>query len=176
MKYHILNLICTKTNQYFKDSYSQVGEILSVWHVERVVQFYIHWFKILILLTLSVGYSQSKSMPLKPYCFANLTILSASFALEFALFTTCKYKLWNVLWARSDGMLSPSSLRYNQCTYVQSLDMRQDSGNGITTGHGLVGPGIKSQWGWDFPHPSRWDLGPTQPPATGAWSWPPNPI
>jgi hypothetical protein len=77
-------------------------------------------------------------MPLKPYCFAKLTILSASFALEAALFTTCKYKLWNVLWAGSDGMLSPSWLRYSQCTYVFSLD----SIGGQVTSDGLDGPGI----------------------------------
>jgi hypothetical protein len=49
--------------------------------------------------------------------------------------------------------------------------------------YGLDGPGIKSTWGRDFPHPSR----PTQPPIhsvpilfpggkTGwTWSWPPTP-
>jgi len=40
----------------------------------------------------------------------------------------------------------------------------RDSSVGIATRFGLDGPGIKSQWGRDFPHPSRPDLGPTQPP------------
>jgi len=66
-----------------------VDEIISVLHEERVILFYIHWFnRLILLLTLSVGYSQSKSMPLNPYCSAKLTILFASCALEAALFTT----------------------------------------------------------------------------------------
>jgi hypothetical protein len=32
---------------------------------------------------------------------------------------------------------------------------------------GLDGPEIESQWGRDFPHPSRPSLGPTQPPIQG---------
>jgi hypothetical protein len=35
---------------------------------------------------------------------------------------------------------------------------------GIATRYGLDGPGIESQWGRDFPQPSRPVLGPTQPP------------
>jgi hypothetical protein len=34
-----------------------------------------------------------------------------------------------------------------------------------STGYGLDGPGIKSQWGRDFSHTSRPALGPTQPPV-----------
>jgi hypothetical protein len=35
----------------------------------------------------------------------------------------------------------------------------------ITTGYGLDGPGIESQWGRDFLRLSRPALGSTQPPA-----------
>jgi hypothetical protein len=35
----------------------------------------------------------------------------------------------------------------------------------IATGYGLVGPGIESRWGRDFPHLSKPALGPTQPPV-----------
>ena len=43
--------------------------------------------------------------------------------------------------------------------------MGRDSAVGIATRYWLDGPGIESRWGRDFPHPSRPDLGPTQPPA-----------
>jgi len=36
---------------------------------------------------------------------------------------------------------------------------------GIATAYGLDGPGIESRLGRDFPHLSRPDLGPTQPPV-----------
>jgi hypothetical protein len=37
----------------------------------------------------------------------------------------------------------------------------RDSAVGIATRSGLDGPGIESQWGRAFPHPSRPALGPT---------------
>jgi len=42
-----------------------------------------------------------------------------------------------------------------------------DSSVGIATRYGLDGPGIKSRWGRDFPHPSRPAPGPTPPPVQG---------
>ena len=45
---------------------------------------------------------------------------------------------------------------------------------GTATRYRLDGPGIKSQWGWDFPHQSRLAPGHTQPPvhctvSAGTW-------
>jgi hypothetical protein len=59
---------------------------------------------------------------------------------------------------------------------------------GTATGHKLDGPGMESQWGRDFPHPSRPVLECTQPPiqwvrgllpggkAAEAWHDPPPPL
>jgi hypothetical protein len=41
----------------------------------------------------------------------------------------------------------------------------RDSVVGIATRYGLVGPGIESRWGRDFPHLSRPSPRPTQPPV-----------
>ena len=40
-----------------------------------------------------------------------------------------------------------------------------DGSVGIATGYELDGPGFKSRWGRDFPHPSRPALEPNQPPV-----------
>jgi len=39
-----------------------------------------------------------------------------------------------------------------------------ESVDGIATGYGLDGQGVKSWWGRDFLYPSSLALGPTQPP------------
>jgi hypothetical protein len=65
--------------------------------------------------------------------------------------------------------------------------MGRDTSVGIATSYVRDGPGIESQWGLHFSHPSKPALGPTQPPVhwvtglfperkgAGAWPWPPNP-
>jgi hypothetical protein len=61
----------------------------------------------------------------------------------------------------------------------------RDSAVGIATHYRLHGPGIESRCWREFSHPSRQDLGPTQPPthwvpglsgskAAGACRFPPN--
>jgi hypothetical protein len=54
---------------------------------------------------------------------------------------------------------------------VHGLYVGRDSLVGIETRYRLNGPGIESQWGRDFPHPSRTVLGPTEPPI----QWVPGP-
>jgi hypothetical protein len=57
------------------------------------------------------------------------------------------HTIWNILAATISWFCGPGSVV------------------GIATGYGLDGPGIKCQWGRDFPHLSRPALGPTQPPV-----------
>ena len=46
---------------------------------------------------------------------------------------------------------------------AQNREQGRDSAVGIVTRYGLNCPGIESQWGRDFPHPSWPAGGPTQP-------------
>jgi hypothetical protein len=55
-----------------------------------------------------------------------------------------------------------SRLRFVRYTHVG-----RDSSVGIATGYGLDGPDVEFRWGRDFPHLSRPDLGPIQPPYNG---------
>jgi len=52
---------------------------------------------------------------------------------------------------------------------VLIVSVGRDSSVGIATRYGLDCPGIESQWGRDFPHPSRPALGPTHPMGTGSF-------
>ena len=48
--------------------------------------------------------------------------------------------------------------------YIYIYIVGQDSAVSVATRYGLDSLGIESQWGRDFPHPSRPALGPTQSP------------
>jgi hypothetical protein len=48
--------------------------------------------------------------------------------------------------------------------YIYYLSKGRDSSVTIVTHYGLDGPRIEFRWEWDFPHPSRPSLWPTQPP------------
>jgi hypothetical protein len=55
-----------------------------------------------------------------------------------------------------------NALMYNACILPKCKPGSEVS---IATCYRLDGPGIESQWWWDFPHLSRPALGPTQPPV-----------
>ena len=76
--------------------------------------------------------------------------------------------------------LNPVLMKQNLFMYHSEIVSR-DSLVGVATRYGLDGPGVESQCGRDFPHPSRPTLVPTQSPvqwlpglftggkAAGAW-------
>jgi len=80
---------------------------------------------------------------------------------------TCFVKCDACPWA--EGKAFPASSWKITCKSLFNINYSTLSGPGsvvgIATGYGLDGPGIESQWGWDFPHLSRPVLGPTQPPV-----------
>jgi hypothetical protein len=90
-----------------------------------------------------------------------------------------------VIWATEYVLTIPEFMQFDWLAQVDgmmicyiSLCSRQTgegqvSSVGIATRYGLDGPGIKSRWGRDFPHPSSPTLGPTQPfNTTGTWFLP----
>jgi hypothetical protein len=61
-------------------------------------------------------------------------------------------------------LLHVSTLQQEQLIFVQITKvMGWDSIVNTATHYGLDGPGIKYQWGWDFPHLCRPALLPSQP-------------
>ena len=48
---------------------------------------------------------------------------------------------------------------------INYQSLGRDSSVCIATRYGLDGPGIVTRWRWDFLHPSRTALGPTEPPT-----------
>jgi hypothetical protein len=66
--------------------------------------------------------------------------------------------------------LIPIALRKEQLTNVCNLfviwvvSVGRDSSDGIAIRYGLHSPGTEPRCGRDYPHTSRLDVGPTQPP------------
>ena len=51
------------------------------------------------------------------------------------------------------------------CLQKETIHLEPQRKANIATRYGLIGLGIESPWGRDFPHPSRPALGPIQPHA-----------
>jgi hypothetical protein len=54
-----------------------------------------------------------------------------------------------------DTLDNADKLKYHLVKKIICEQKGWDSSVGIATHYGLEGPGIESQWGQDFPHPSR---------------------
>ena len=92
--------------------------------------------------------------------------------------TTCT---GNAVLTEDSKLILPQFSIFEKKKSVPLFTVGRDSSVGIATRYGLDGPGIESQWGQDFPHPSRPAMAPTQPPiqwvpgllpgdkAAGAW-------
>ena len=68
--------------------------------------------------------------------------------------------------SRCNGPVSKLGTSQN-ASYKRYYSGKEGPGSsvGIATAYGLEGPGIESRWECDFPHLSRPDLRPTQPPV-----------
>jgi hypothetical protein len=66
---------------------------------------------------------------------------------------TQSFTVWEFRFLNSSYNSHKNNVKYS-CLYV-SHARNWDSSVGIATRYGLDGPGIKSRWGRDFPHPSR---------------------
>jgi hypothetical protein len=62
---------------------------------------------------------------------------------------------WNVLCKLVASKVQYIQLRSTCYGTVHSGTRGPGSVVGIVTGYGVDGPGIDTQWGWDFPHQSR---------------------
>jgi len=62
-------------------------------------------------------------------------------------------------------VISTSVISRKTLCKVRAPECGPGSSVSTVTAYGLDGPGIESWWGRDFPHPSRPDPGPAQPPV-----------
>ena len=105
-----------------------------------------------------------------------MTTMTTQQTVMTALFEMCKtsharngtshvcpnYQSWNCI-----VLMCPINtsrlLKPNKYSMLYLVRVGWDSVVSIATRYELDGPGIESRWGWDFQHPSRLALGPTQP-------------
>ena len=81
--------------------------------------------------------------------------------------TVCPGHIWTTLYYTALRVMCKFQFREDTLKLVGRY-----SSVGIATRYGRDGPGIESRLGWDFPHPSRPAVGPTQPPI----QWVPDPF
>ena len=99
---------------------------------------------------------------------------------QVSYFCSCQGEIFSALWIVQTGSDAQPASYFMDISYPGG---GRDSSVVIATRYGLDGLGIESRWGWDFPHPSRPALRPTQSPvqwlpggkAAGEWCWQPTP-
>jgi len=102
---------------------------------------------------------------LKENFFTGPSEIFLSFCIVFVIPVNMRFTSTKIAVLQSNFNTSPCSDTYlmNQVITL-ATEVGWDSAVGTATRYELGGPGIESQWGRGFPHPSRPALGPTQPP------------
>ena len=137
---------------------------------EIIISFSTPFLLVKIFLIISPGiipvWNQREGLQSVCLClilWGGLNHCSAFKKLKVTWYLWCVSTVWNIL-----VVMCTSVSKQTELKCLKMSRKWAGSSVGITTGYGLEGTGIESQWGRNFPHLSRPALGPTQPPVLTA--------